>query len=144
MSGHGVNWHPNGSDELPLLLTGGAEAGTFNLRFPPEYASEIKQLLDEAGLEHSTAMEFSDGWNLAIEAVRVLGLPGGFLALASVYKTFIKRHDGKKVVIKDGTSVSGISEKAILKIIEEQAERQRAYDAAVRAISSPPPLNKEE
>lgn len=119
-----------------MLLAPGFD-GAISLRFPPEYADEVKLLLDEVGLSHSTAGEFSAGVELAIESVKVigaLGAGGSAFALASFYKTFAHRHDGKRVVIKAGEiDVSGYSPRQLEKLIENDVIQQAARDAAWQA-----------
>ena len=128
------------SSTIPLLLTAGPLGSeSLNLRFPPEYADEIRTLLDEHGLEHSTAAEFAAGPQLAIEALHVgaqwTGAAGGVgglaVALASVYKTFAHRHDGKHVSMsKDGDiDVNGYSREETEQIIRNQLAEQEKRDA---------------
>ena len=123
-------------ETIPLLLTAGPTgSGSLNLRFPAEYATEIQALLDDNGIEHSMAAEFASGAELAIEAVQVVATAGGVggvgVALASVYKTFVHRHDGKRVTIsRDGdVDISGFSQKRTEQIIEKQVEAQAKRDA---------------
>ena len=124
------------SAPIPLLLTAGpVGSGELNLRFPYEYTDEIQALLDDNGIEHSAAAEFSSGVELAIEAVKVVATAGGSAgvaaALASVYKTFTHRHDGRRVTISnDGDiDVSGYSKKDTEQIIEKQVTEQAKRDA---------------
>ncbi|PRY67697.1 hypothetical protein B0I08_106305 [Glaciihabitans tibetensis] len=132
------------SKTIPLLLTAGpVGSGSLNLRFPREYTAEIKALLDDNGIEHSSAAEFSEGVELAIEAVRIgtgaAGIVGG---LGFMYRTFVHRHDGKRVAIsKDGDlDVSGFSQKRTEQIIENQVTAQAERDAEwFRSIGSESP-----
>ncbi|MCS6588089.1 hypothetical protein [Curtobacterium flaccumfaciens] len=124
------------SETIPLLLTAGPPgSGSLNLRFPPEYREEVQALLDENGIEHSMAAEFSSGPELAIEAVQLFGgaLGGGGIAVAltSFYKTFVHRHDNKSVSItKDGDiTVQGFSRKQTEQIIAKQVADQEQRDA---------------
>lgn len=124
------------SETIPLLLTAGPPgSGLLNLRFPPEYREEVQTLLDENGIEHSMAAEFSSGPELAIEAVQLVGgaLGGGGIAVAltSFYKTFVHRHDNKSVSItKDGDiTVQGFSRKHTERIIAKQVADQEQRDA---------------
>ena len=126
------------SATIPLLLTAGpAGSGSLNLRFPIAHVDEIKALLDDNGIEHSTAAEFSSGPEFAIEAVQVTqaifaaGGAGTAAALASVYKTFAHRHDGKRVAIsREGDiDVSGYSKQQTEQIIEKHLADQAERDA---------------
>jgi hypothetical protein len=50
------------SDLVPLIVsTGHVGSDSLQLRFPPEYADELLALLDEHGIDHNTALEFSAG-----------------------------------------------------------------------------------
>lgn len=126
------------AETIPLLVTFGFPGdGTFNLRFPPEQRDEIESLLDDNGIDHGTILELSAGQDLAIEAVKTLGpflgAGGGLAALAAVIKAFAHRHDGKRVVIKDGEreiEVAGLSQKAIVEMLNKKAEQQAKRDAA--------------
>jgi hypothetical protein len=125
------------SEPIPLLLTAGPPgSGALNLRFSPEYRAEVQALLDENGVEHSMAAEFSSGPELAIEAVRLVGgamLGGGgiVVALTSFHKTFVHRHDNKSVSItRDGEiSVQGFSLNQTEQIIAKQVADQEQRDA---------------
>lgn len=132
MRGHGISYEQRGRDEIPMLLTPGFDGG-FNLRFRPEHTDEVKTLLDEQGLEHSTAAEFSEGPALAIEAVHFLAAAGGLGALTAFYKAFIRRHDGKRVVItEDGIDAAGLSPKQLREVIEKQEALRQKRDAEPR------------
>ncbi len=98
----------NDERPVPLLVTlGHAGDDSFNLRFPAEYASEVTALLDEHDISHGTVLEFSAGQELWIEAARVLSIPGGLAALASIIKTIVHRHDAKRFILKRGGEVRG-------------------------------------
>lgn len=58
--------------------------GALLVRMSPQIADEVRALLDESGLDHSRAAEFSSGAELALESVRVLGAAGGAAALGRV------------------------------------------------------------
>jgi len=121
------------ADAIPLLVTlGHTGDSTFNLRFPLEYRDEILSLLDDNQIEHGTVLELSAATELAIEAVKVLGAGGGLAALASFYKTFAHRHDGKRVVLKDGDEVSGLSLKQTELFLQKRAIEQADADGKWR------------
>lgn len=128
------------AETIPLLVTFGYPGdGTFNLRFPPEHRDEVLSLLDHNGIEHGSIMEFSAGPDLAIEAVKVvgvLGAGGGLVALASMIKTFVHRHDGKRVVLKDGEieEVAGFSAKKTEQFLQKRAVEQVERDAKWREV----------
>lgn len=90
----------------------------------PEIADEVRTLLDESGLPHSQAAEFSTGPELVLEAVTVLSVAaGGITSLAAV----IKRHDGKRFSIeRDGEKIeaAGFSEQAVKRLVEKRASEQ--------------------
>lgn len=122
MNTHGTAYTPSDPDEIPLLLTPGFDGG-FILRFPVEYTDEIKALLDEQGLEHSTAAEFSAGPTLALEAVLAASAAGGLGTIVAFYKAFVRRHDGKRVVItKEGIDATGLSPKELQELVEKIAD----------------------
>lgn len=122
---------------LPQL--GHTGDGALNLEFPREYEAEILALLDEQGIEHDRIFVFSSGPELLIEAAKVLSVPGGLAALASVYHTFSHRHDGKKVRIKRDDpelEISGMSPAATLRFLEQVEKDQAAQDERWRQILS--------
>lgn len=130
MTPHGDSWESTDPDVIPLLIDQGFD-GELKLRFPEDYSEELKALLDEHGLSHSTAAEFSSGVDLAIEVVNVLEVPGALAALAAVIRTIVHRHDGKKFVLKRGDveiQASGYSEKHVKKLLDEAARRQAELD----------------
>lgn len=96
----------------------------------PEIAEEIRTLLDEHGLEHSQAAEFSSGAELALESVGMVSSAGGAAALAAVIITFIKRHANKRVILeRDRESYVGYSEDEVKRLIEERAKSQTDREA---------------
>jgi hypothetical protein len=125
-------------ETIPLLVTLGHPGdGTFNLRFPPEYRDEIVSLLDDHRIGHGTILEFSAGSELAIEAVKVLGVVGaggGLVAFASMIKTFAHRHDGKRIVLKDGEAeeIVGFSAKQTEQFLRRREREQAELDARWR------------
>ncbi|MBF4632712.1 hypothetical protein ITJ42_15945 [Clavibacter michiganensis subsp. phaseoli] len=118
------------SDAIPLLLTPGLpQDDSFLLRFPVEHRDEILSLMDEHGIDHGTVMEMSAGPQLAIESVQILAAGGGITALVHLYRSFVHRHDGKKVIIKQGDDsidVSGYSPKQLEQFITARAAEQAA------------------
>jgi hypothetical protein len=125
-------------DAIPLLLTPGPpQDDAFLLRFPVEYRDEILSLLDDHGLDHSTAMEMSAGTVLAIESVQILAASGGLATLVAFYRAFVHRHDGKKVFIKDGdesVEVSGYSPKQLEQFMADRAAEQTARNDGWRQM----------
>lgn len=125
-------------ETIPFLVTFGYPGdGTFNLRFPPEYEEEVLGLLDEHGIEHGTILEFSAETQLAIEAVTVVSSAGGLAALASVYKTFAHRHDGKRIVLKRGDfeiEAAGFSQKKTEDFLHMMAAEQLDVDSRWRKV----------
>lgn len=104
---------------------------SLKLRMTPKFADEVLALLDEHGIAHGRGAEFSAGTDLWIEGVQVLGAAGGLAALATVINTFIRRHDGKKIVIERGGArieAAGLSEKAVERFLEKRAEEQATRD----------------
>lgn len=134
------------AETIPFLVTFGfPRDGTLNLRFPPEHQEEILFLLDENGIEHGTILEFSADTQLAIEAVTVLLTAGGLAALASVYKTFVHRHDGKRVVLKRGefeVEATGFSSKKTEDFLREIATEQLEVDSRWREMVEEQPQNE--
>lgn len=130
------------TEPVPLLVTlGHVGGGSLNLRFPLEYREEILALLDENEIDHSTAVELSAGPNLWIEIVQVLAGPGVTAAamgsLASVIKTIVRRHDGKKFVLKQGefeVEATGYSEKAVEEFLKQRVRDQAEQDAETRRV----------
>lgn len=127
-------------DVIPIIVTlGHLEDDSLQLRFPPEYSDEILQLLDEQGIDHNTAAEFSAGPTDWIEVVKVLGLAasgaGGLHGLAKVITAFVHRHDGKRFVFKRGGEVidaTGYSQAAIESMLQKMPAEQAALDEATR------------
>jgi len=130
-----------GVETIPILVTHGHYGdGELYLRFPTEFESEILTLLDQNGIEHNTILEFSAGNELWIEAVKVLSVPGGLVALTSLLKTFVHRHDGKRVVLKrDGYEIeaAGFSETKtklfLTQVGAEQAELDKKWQQILDA-----------
>ncbi|MGH3998129.1 MAG: hypothetical protein ACRDTJ_11775, partial [Pseudonocardiaceae bacterium] len=123
--------HDPGREVVKLYIrpAGAGSDGTLDLRMTPAIADEVRTLLDEHGLTHSQAAEFSSSPELAIEAVEALRTLGGLTALAAVINAFLKRNDGKHIVLEpDRTEAKGYSKKEIEQIIEKQAQAQREVD----------------
>ena len=118
--------------------------GALILRVSPRIADELRTLLDEQGLDHSRAAEFSSGEELVLESVKALGAAGGLAALARVINAVARRHDGKRVLIERGKfEASGFSEKTVRRLLEERAEEQAKNEAEWehiknQAASEPP------
>ena len=130
-------------DVVPLLITlGHAEDNSLQLRFPPEYSEELLALLDEQGIEHNTAAEFSAGPAEWIEVVKVLGdsaagVGGGLVGLAAVISAFVRRHDKKKFRFeRGGTEIeaSAYSRKDLEKLLQAMPEKQAELDAHTRKV----------
>lgn len=121
-----MNPGQSNADVLELYVTQAPPGdGALLLRMSPQIVEEVRTLLDEQGLEHSLAAEFSSGPDLAIESVRALGAAGGLAALASVINTVIKRHDGKRIHLERGKfEATGYSERAVERMLRERAESQ--------------------
>ncbi|MDR6168766.1 hypothetical protein QE367_002970 [Microbacterium paludicola] len=105
------------------------------LRFPPEYSDEILGLLDDEGIAHGTALEFSAGADLWIETVRVVGSAAGLTSLASVIHTVVNRHSKKRFQLKrDGgfeVAADGYSKKAVQQLLDEAVSDKTALDRRV-------------
>ena len=72
-----------------------------------------------------------------IEAVSVLSVSGGLAALASIIKTIVRRHDGKRFMLKrDGEELEavGFSERKVFEFLEEMAAKQATRDAEWRRV----------
>ena len=136
------------AESIPLLVTlGHSGDGMFNLRFPPEYRDEILSLLDDNGIEHGTIMEFSAGTDLAIEAVKFLGAGGGLVAVSLMIKTFVQRHNGKRVILKRGEfeiEVAGFSEKKTEQFLQTMATEQAQRDAEWRRVVGKMPVDEND
>jgi len=129
-------------ETVPLLVTLGHVGGSgFVLRFPVEYSDEVLALLDENNIGHNTAMELSADQPLWLEVVEVLAVPGTVTAslgaLGSVIKTLVKRHDGKRFVLKRDefeVEASGYSEEAVERFLEQRVRDQAKLDAETRRV----------
>lgn len=121
----------NTNEIIKLYVTVGPPGeGALILRISPEAAGEVRALLDEQGLEHSQAAEFSLGPELALESVVALASAGGGAALATVINTFIKRNAGKRVLLEpDRETYEGYSEKDVKRLIESRAKAQAEREA---------------
>lgn len=131
------------SDVVPLLITlGHAEDDSLQLRFPPEYSEELLALLDEQGIDHNTAAEFSAGPVEWIEVVKVLGdsaagVGGGLAGLAAVISAFVHRHDNKKFRFERGgmdVEASAYSRKDLEKLLQAMPEKQAELDAHTQKV----------
>lgn len=131
------------SDVVPLLITlGHAEDDSLQFRFPPEYSEELLALLDEHGIDHNTAAEFSAGPVEWIEVVKVLGdsaagVGGGLAGLAAVISAFVHRHDKKKFRFERGgkdIEASAYSRKDLEKLLRGMPEKQAELDAHTRKV----------
>ena len=127
------------NEVIPLLTTNGFPGdNSLKLRFPVEYEAEILSLLDEHSIEHGTVLEFSEDAVLAIEAVKVLGSAGGIAALASFYKAFVHRHDGKRLMLKrEGLELesAGFSRAKTEEFLQKLASEQQNIDAQWREVT---------
>ena len=128
-------------DIIPIFISagiGGSES--LALRFPPEYENQIADLLDEAGLDHSSAMAHSglgEYADLAIESVKFLGSAGFGAAVASFYRTFAQRHQGKRIRFdENGTPVEfdGFPVKTVEQFVDKQVKLQAERDASMKRI----------
>ncbi|MFJ3382227.1 hypothetical protein ACIPJ2_17655 [Curtobacterium sp. NPDC090217] len=139
-------WNPRTVDPdlIPLLIVPGHLGGdTLQLRFPPEYAREILQLLDEHEIEHGTVLELSATTVDWIEEVHVLGTAvagaGGLTGLADVITAFVRRHDKKRFVFKRGSAeidATGYSRKDMEKLLAELPdEKARLKDETRKRLS---------
>lgn len=125
------------SDVLPLLTTlGHAEDDSLQLCFPPEFSQELLALLDEQGIDHNTAAEFSAGSVEWIEVVKVLGdraagVGGGLAGLAAVISAFVHRDDKKIFRFERGgkeIETSAYSRKDLEKLLQAMPEKQAELD----------------
>lgn len=131
------------SDVLPLTISlGHVGDDSLQLRFPPEYSEEILSLLDEHGIQHNTAAEFSEGPSDWTEVIEVLAVGftsvGGLAGLAAVITAIAHRNDGKRLVIKkDGEEIeaSGYSQRAVEEMLRDLPSKQAELDATVRKLS---------
>ena len=124
---------PDDSDTLELYVTNDMPGeGNLMLRLSPDLADDVRALLDENGLEHSAAAEFSDGPQLVLETVHILGATAANLAaLAAVIRSVVRRQDGKKIVIGEGRlEATGYSLADLELLLEKQAKQQAALEAA--------------
>lgn len=125
---------------VPMLVTlGYLGDDSLQLRFPPEHSDEILKLLDEHGIDHNTAMEYSSDPTDWIEVVKVLGIAagsaGGLHGLAKVTTAFVRRHDGKRFMFtKDGEPVDakGYSQQTVEAMLRKMPQEQADLDAATR------------
>lgn len=118
-------------DVLLLVKMGWVGSDTIEFRFPPHLRPEVDALLKEHDLSHSPVMELSAATDLAIEAIDVARTAGGAtaaLALASVIKAFLKRHEGKRVKIRD-IEIQGFSPKETARLLQKEIDDMPARDA---------------
>ena len=134
-------------DTVPFLVTPGHTGDdSLILRFPVEFHEEVLVLLDEQHIQHGTALELSADQPLWLEVVHVLSIPGGLAALAAVIRTMVRRHDGKRFVLKRGEfeiEASGYSEKAVQRFLEAQKKEQAELDANTRRVLGLPPEDRD-
>ena len=135
---------PDGAGPLTVTTTVLGD-GCIQLRFPPTDADELRNLLDEHGIEHSTAAEFASDPSDWIEAVKVVGgavgAGGGLAGIAAVIRAHTRRHDGKRVHFKiDGDEIdaTGYSEPEVEKLLDRAAEAQAAADERTRKAMGQP------
>ena len=129
-------------ETVPSLVTlGHVGEGAFVLRFLVEYSEEIFALLDEAKVSHNTALELSADQPLWLEVVEELALPGalpaGLTAIASVIKTIVKRHAGKRFILKQGEleiQADGYSEKTVERFFQRRVRDQAELDTETRRV----------
>jgi hypothetical protein len=115
---------------------GWLDGTTLSLSMSPSIVDEVLELLDEHGLKHGSVLLASADYNLWVETVRVIGGAGGLAALASVIRTVIRRHDGKRVLIErpDGgkTELQGYSEESIERFLQKRVEGQKVRDTEMK------------
>lgn len=120
----------NAVETIELLVTPGhAHDGSLYLRVSPDYADEVRHLLDEEQLGHGEVWEFSHGPELVVVAVQALSAAGGVAALSRVLAVFLKRHDNKSVKLADGTSLKGYRPDDVARILKEVQVKQAERDA---------------
>lgn len=126
----------NDDAPIPLFISPGFHGQEeLELSFPAQYSAEISELLDDAGIEHGSVLKLSATEDLWFEAVRVLSVPGSLGVLATMLRTFMQRHRGKKFTMKDGEiGAEGYSVKEIERILELGKAEQAEVDAKWKAI----------
>lgn len=121
------------NDEIRLALAPSHPGATdVKLYISPGFKDEISQLADVEGLAVGEGIELSQGQDLALLIVQVLGGVGGLKGLAAVLNAFFSRHQHKKVTVKVGeetVSVEGLSqpeaEATVSRLLDKVSEQQR-------------------
>jgi hypothetical protein len=99
------------SDEITVSLRPGhiGSESPVDIKITPDYADDLAAMLDDAGLGHSEAVEFS----ATDEVLRILAVSTGTgAAVAQVLRAFYHRHqskrfdfssNGTKITVQGGT-----------------------------------------
>lgn len=127
------------TEEITLNLQSGLVDTDFiaKVEISPQYAEELKILIQERGLEASDYMQKDLGVGLFIIVVS-----GGLAkTLAPALRDFYHRHDGKVIrttVNGESLETKGLSQKGFERILDHlerrKNENQEQYDASVQAM----------
>lgn len=129
-------------DEIRLVLAPTHPGGPdVKLYISPDFTDEIFQLAEAEGLVLTEGIEHSQGADLVLYIVHILGGVGGLAGLAAVLNALFSRHQHKKMTVEVGdevVSVEGMSqpeaEATLSRLLEKVNEQQRMLDESWKRV----------
>jgi hypothetical protein len=113
--------HERMTSSLVLQLDSGDTIGgsDFVFRASEGYADDLTRALQQAGFGAEVPLSHAAGSRQGIEIlVTLANAVGGIEGLAKALATFLARHEKKRIVLPDGTSLDGYGPSEVLKILE--------------------------
>jgi hypothetical protein len=112
----------------------------FTLRVTPQYEDELVELLRAQELYGGKILEHSDPATLLAIISVAVGAGGALTKLASILTAFIKRNEGKEIVLRSHTTewrMKGYSRRDVERLIEVTANLQQQWDEQSAQLPSP-------
>ena len=122
----------------PLVLqldSGDAFGGSdFVLRTSENYADDLTRELQDAGFEAEIPLSHGERSRHGTDIlVTVAEAVGGIEGLAKLLSSFLARHESKRVLLPDGTSLDGYGARDVVKILQGlQSDPRQSAQSSTR------------
>src|SRR5713226_6594532 len=113
------------------LTPGHPGGGEFTLRVTPTCEAELAELLRENDLYGGELIELAEPITILAVISIAVSAGGALTKLADVLTAFIKRHEGKEIILRSHTDelrAKGCSRRDVERIIETTANLQEQWD----------------